>query len=510
MIRLRRNAAIAADGDGASYADASGGSHEDAPSESMTEDEMKQLGFESATSTTTILQLLICAATAIAEPVLGSIDTYWVAWLGTTALAALGPNTCIFSSVIAVVAMHGIGTATTRSVAIALERDVIDKKRGGKGGFAGSTMVNVMSVTTAFGLACTAFLLLFSSRVVNFIGCSPEIVGIAAEYMRWRAIGVPAVIIIDVIAGACQSARDAKTPAAGILLAGVLNLIIDPVLIFTVGMGFNGAALATVIAQYASAIMLTWFTFKGRGMKNFFEEGVGVTTPFPSFDAGVAWAYAKEVFSVLGRVLNLVAVWFYTGAVASGLGVSEGAAHVLIFQICCVLSICSGALCTVANTLTARLSVSHGDGAAREAGNVIASFGVVTSTIFSAFFYLLRVQILGAFTSDVAVVDAALAAYPILMASVMMYWYKALEGALIGRGDAGAVNWIFLGGAAACWGSLKYAIANGALSLKAVWMSIFYYYLVIVGSMCVRWVWLNKIRDPREKNADDGEPIPAH
>ena len=41
-------------------------------------------------------------------------------------------------------------------------------------------------------------------------------------------------------------------------------------------------------------------------------------------------------------------------------------------------------------------------------------------------------------------------------------------------------------------------------------MSIFYYYLVIVGSMCVRWVWLNKIRDPREKNADDGEPIPAH
>ena len=72
------------------------------------------------------------------------------------------------------------------------------------------------------------------------------------------------------------------------------------------------------------------------------------------------------------------------------------------------------------------------------------------------------------------------------------------------------MNWIFLGGAAACWGSLKYAIANGALSLKAVWMSIFYYYLVIVGSMCVRWVWLNKIRDPREKNADDGEPIPAH
>ena len=125
------------------------------------------------------------------------------------------------------------------------------------------------------------------------------------------------MIIIDVIAGACQSARDAKTPAAGILLAGVLNLIIDPVLIFTVGMGFNGAALATVIAQYASAIMLTWFTFKGRGMKNFFEEGVGVTTPFPSFDAGVAWAYAKEVLSVLGRVLNLVAVWFYTGCVTT-------------------------------------------------------------------------------------------------------------------------------------------------------------------------------------------------
>ena len=60
----------------------------------------RRLGWDTAMSRVTVLQLATCAATGVAEPLLGTIDAYWVASLGTTALAALGPNTCIYLSLI--------------------------------------------------------------------------------------------------------------------------------------------------------------------------------------------------------------------------------------------------------------------------------------------------------------------------------------------------------------------------------------------------------------------------
>ena len=90
----------------------------------------RKLGWDFALSRVTLLQLATCAATGVAEPLLGTIDAYWVATLGTTALASLGPNTAVYSSVIAVVAAHGFGTAATRVMAVALEKDERARRDG--------------------------------------------------------------------------------------------------------------------------------------------------------------------------------------------------------------------------------------------------------------------------------------------------------------------------------------------------------------------------------------------
>ena len=75
-----------------------------------------QRGRDTAVSRATLLQLATCACTGVTDPLMSGIDTMWVATLGTLELAALGPNTCIFSSAIAVIAAHGFGTAATRMV----------------------------------------------------------------------------------------------------------------------------------------------------------------------------------------------------------------------------------------------------------------------------------------------------------------------------------------------------------------------------------------------------------
>ena len=88
-----------------------------------------QLGWNTAMSASTLIQLGVCAATMVAEPVLGSIDTFWVAALGTTELSALGPNTTLYGCVIAVIVAYGFGTAATRKIAVALELDEAHRPR---------------------------------------------------------------------------------------------------------------------------------------------------------------------------------------------------------------------------------------------------------------------------------------------------------------------------------------------------------------------------------------------
>jgi len=58
-----------------------------------------------------------------------------------------------------------------------------------------------------------------------------------------------------------------------------------------------------------------------------------------TFDPALAWEFTREVGSMMGRVLNVVAVWGATSVCASRLGVVEGAAHVLLFQIVSIASI---------------------------------------------------------------------------------------------------------------------------------------------------------------------------
>ena len=476
----------------------------------------RKLGWDFALSRVTLLQLATCAATGVAEPLLGTIDAYWVATLGTTALASLGPNTAVYSSVIAVVAAHGFGTAATRVMAVALEKDDRARKDGslrpGDKTGAGANIIAVTRTAVAFGVMCSLFIMAFPTFVVNCVGVAPEVVAPASGYMRARALGVPAVCLIAVLGGAFQAARDARTPLMAVMLAGSTNLVLDPSFIFLFKMGFQGAAYATVVAQYAEAGLMWWFAFRGPRRVNFFgaaadseraearasaadsESSIASACEPTSyaFDGNLAWKFFREATSMLGRVANVVAVWAGTSALAARIGVYSGAAHVLLFQIICIISIAAGALTTVSNAVASRLQVSEGDSAASAAGAALSLLGVAIFLVIAYVFWAIRVPLLTNFTPDTRVVEAALRSYPVVMMCVLTYFYKALEGALIGRGDAKSVNAVFAVGGSVCAASLAWTCSRGSLTLQGVWHSLLLYYVALAGGMLTRWVQLDR------------------
>ena len=199
---------------------------------------------------------------------------------------------------------------------------------------------------------------------------------------------------------------------------------------------------------------------------------------------------------MLGRVANVVAVWAGTSALAARIGVYSGAAHVLLFQIICIISIAAGALTTVSNAVASRLQVSEGDSAASGAGAALSLLGVAIFIVIGAVFWGIRVPLLTNFTPDTRVVEAALNSYPVVIMCVLTYFYKALEGALIGRGDAKSVNGVFALGGLVCAGSLAWFSSKRALTLQDVWFSLFFYYVALSGGMLIRWVQLDRGGSP--------------
>ena len=71
----------------------------------------------------------------------------------------------------------------------------------------------------------------------------------AVEYMRFRCLGNPCVLISSVMIGTLRGLKDAKMPLYAALLANVVHLVLDLVLVYGLGMGAGGVAASTALSQ---------------------------------------------------------------------------------------------------------------------------------------------------------------------------------------------------------------------------------------------------------------------
>lgn len=80
-------------------------------------------------------------------------------------------------------------------------------------------------------------------------GSTAPLVTAAEAYLAVRALGCPINAAMLVMQASFRGTGDAQTPLRAAVLASVSNLVLDPIAIFTLGLGLQGAALATVASQ---------------------------------------------------------------------------------------------------------------------------------------------------------------------------------------------------------------------------------------------------------------------
>ena len=112
-------------------------------------------------------------------------------------------------------------------------------------------------MTLAMGVAFTAIGISFTPMMLNFINTPDEVTAEATTYLRIYFAGVIGLMVYNMGAGILRAVGDSKRPFYFLVVSALMNIGLDLLFVLKLGMGVAGVAVATIISQLVSAILVT-------------------------------------------------------------------------------------------------------------------------------------------------------------------------------------------------------------------------------------------------------------
>jgi putative MATE family efflux protein len=234
-------------------------------------------------------------------------DTLWLGRYSTatvTSADALAAISLGFPLVYLFISM-GMGLTVAGSVLVA-QHTGADEPREAEYAASQTLVFSVVAATLLGGLG-----FLFIDDLLALFGTSPLVLELATEYMRVITLGLPLMFGFFVFIALMRGSGDTVTPMLVMLGTVVLNIALDPLLIFGVGpfpqLGVEGAAIATVFARGLAMVVGVAIMLRGtRGIR----IRLGEMVPDLSYAAKLLRIGAPASVENTGRAVSVNAVLF--------------------------------------------------------------------------------------------------------------------------------------------------------------------------------------------------------
>lgn len=195
--------------------------------------------------------ILLLAIPMILEMVLESlfavVDVFWVARLGADSVATVGLTESLMYLVFAI----GLGLSLSTTAMVA--RRIGEKDPAGAAVAGVQAIVIGLCIAVAFGVPC----FLFAPNLLRFMGASSQIVAVGSGYARIALGGSGVITLLFLNNAIFRGAGDAAIAMRLLWVSNIINLALDPCLIFGLGpfpkLGVTGAALATFTGRSIGA-----------------------------------------------------------------------------------------------------------------------------------------------------------------------------------------------------------------------------------------------------------------
>jgi putative MATE family efflux protein len=119
------------------------------------------------------------------------------------------------------------------------------------------------SLHTAYAFACVGSIIIASAGLtlapwmLRIMQTPEEIIAASTIYLRIFFFGIPAALIYNIGSGIMRAIGDSKRPLYVLILCSILNIVLDILFVVVFNMGIAGAALATILSQFVSAVVVT-------------------------------------------------------------------------------------------------------------------------------------------------------------------------------------------------------------------------------------------------------------
>jgi MATE family multidrug resistance protein len=305
----------------------------------------------------------------IAEPLTGLVDTAFVARLGSESLAALGVGSVVLSGVFWGFNFLGIGTQTEVAQAHGRQENWRVAEISG-------VALALSAVIGGLMLICGLPLIPYVSTVM---GADGAIHDLASQYIWIRLFGSPAVLLTLAAFGVLRGLQDMKTPFWVAVSINLLNIILDPLLIFGYGpfprLGIFGAGLASVVSQWIGAVWVLWMVFRRMG----FPNQIRLRDIFTIVQIG------RDLFIRTGL---LTAFYIIITRAATRIGPDAGAAHQAVRQFWVFSFLFLDAYAISGQSLVGYFIGSRWMEQARSVARIVCSWGAVTGIVLGLAMWL--------------------------------------------------------------------------------------------------------------------------
>ncbi len=371
--------------------------------------------------------ILLLAVPMVLEMVLESlfavVDVFWVGRLGANAVATVGLTESMLSLVFAV--GMGLSLSTTAMVA----RRIGEKDPEGAADAGVQAIALGLIVSLAIGLPC----LFLAPRLLELMGATPEIVAVGSGYTRICLGGSCAVLLLFLNNAIFRGAGDAAIAMRLLWVSNIINLILDPCLIFGWGpfprLGVTGAALATFTGRSIGVAYQFYRLVKG-------TERIHILTRQIRLHWSVLWRLVRVSLTGILQFAIAHTSWIGLVRIVSFFGAAALAGYTIAIRVVIFVILPSWGLSNAAATLVGQ---NLGAGKAERAESAVWRTGLYNMIFLGAvgvFFVLFAEPVVRLFTHDPSVVPLGATCLRIVSYGNIGYAYgMVMLQAFNGAGD---------------------------------------------------------------------------
>ena len=362
-------------------------------------------------------EILVLAFPALgalaAEPLPALADTAIVGHLGTTELAALTLALTLITTVFSLCIFLTYGTTA----------QVARLHGAGQSERAGGFAAQGLWLALAIGVTMALLLAAFAEPLIALLGGEGHTADLAERYLRIAVLGMPGFFAVLAGQGYLRGISDLRTPLVILLVGNIANVVLNVVLVYPAGLGLDGSAIGTAIAQLGMGAAFVWLLLRA-----------------PAESRRPAWSRIAPLVRVGGdlvvRTGALLGSFLVASAVLARTGEASLAAHQIGFQLFVFLALVMDAIAIAGQVLVGRMLGSGDAEQAFRAARRMIELSVLAGAAIAAVLLALATVIPGGFTTDPAVIERARALWPLLaLMQPLGGAVFALDGILIGAGD---------------------------------------------------------------------------